>query len=77
MKKLPENAVYSDVVNSGLILIKKEKYTKSDFNRLVKIGWSQLDAQWIVVCSAAYHKAKLSKIFCTNAFLTACQYGIA
>lgn len=70
-------AIYSDVVNGGHILPKKSKYTMGDFKRLVAAGWEQLDARFIVLCSAAYHHAETSKVFGTEKFLIACETGIA
>lgn len=55
--------VYSDVVKNGLILSKKEKYTKIDFERLVKAGYSAKDARFICVCSAIYHNSIYSSFF--------------
>ena len=76
MKKLKENAVYSDVVDAGLILPKKEKYTLADVKKLVKSGWSALDALWIVTCSWVYHKTKISKQITTDKFLFACEMDL-
>ncbi len=76
-KTLPPHAVYSDVVNARLILPFKNKYTLADFKKLVKAGWSQLDARFIVLCSWAYHDTDMSHIFDTNDFLIHCQYEVA
>ena len=86
-KKLPENAVYSDVVNAGLILPYKRKYTMRDFKKLVAEGWSQLDARWIVLSSWAYwydeskkkgeEKPTITRKLETSAFLINCQLGLA
>lgn len=75
--KLKENAVYSDVVDGGYILPKKDKYTMSDFKKLVKSGWNQIDARWIIICSAVYHETELSNKFGTEKFLFACSIGLA
>lgn len=77
MKELPWNAVYEDVVRMGLIIEKKTKYTMRDFRKLEKDGYSQIDAQFIVVCSAAYHKSKMSNFFGTYKFLKSCELGNA
>lgn len=77
MKKLKDGAVYSDVVNAGLILKRKKKYTFTDFKKLVNEGWDQIDALWIVTCSAAYYNAEMSKRLETNKFLDLCKCGIA
>lgn len=81
-KKLPERAVYSDVVNAGLILPYKRKYTIRDFKKLVADGWDQLDARWIVLCSWGYYhdekrEAEVSDKILSSAFLTNCQLGLA
>lgn len=76
-RRLPEHAVYSDVVNGGHILPKKEKYTMADFKKLIKVGWNQLDARWIILCSATHYKTDTSAIFYTEKFLFNCELGIA
>ena len=76
-KNLPEHAVYSDVVNTGLILPKKQKYTIRDFRKLLTEGWNQVDARWIILCSAAYWNAEPNKKLESANFLKLCQYGIA
>jgi hypothetical protein len=55
MKQLKENAVYSDVVNGGYILPKKDKYTMKDFETLVNDGWDRVSAKFIVMCSGIYY----------------------
>lgn len=77
MKTLPEHAVYSDVVNAGLILPKKKKYTITDFRKLLAEGWDQVDARWIVLCSSTYWKAEYNKRLESGKFLELCQMGIA
>lgn len=77
MKTLPMNAVYSDVVNANLILPQKRKYTINDFRKLLKEGWSQLDARWIVLCSAVYWDAEPNKKLESSDFLKMCQVGMA
>ena len=77
MKTLPEHAVYSDVVKAGLILPQKKKYTIHDFRRLVFEGWPQVDARWIVLCSATHWHSELSKRLESAEFLTLCQCGMA
>lgn len=76
-KGLKEHAVYSDVVKGGHILPKKQKYTMADFKRLVESGWSQLDARFIIICSAAHHGTATSICFHTEKFLLNCELGIA
>ena len=81
-KRLPDKAVYSDVVNRGLILPLKKKYTMRDFRKLVGDGWDQLDARWIIICSHVFHHAngklcELSKLFWTEKFLINCELGLA
>ena len=74
--KLKENAVYSDAVNAGLILPKKEKYTVSDVKRLIKSGWGALDALWIVKCSWVFNNTKISKVLLTNDFHVSCELDL-
>ena len=71
-----EHAVYSDVVNGGYLLPKKGKYTMKDFKGLLT-EWSQLDALFIINCSATYWNTNVSRIFETAKFLTLCELGIA
>lgn len=77
MKSLPEHAVYSDVINAGLILPKKQKYTIRDFRKLLTEGWSQVDARWIILCSAVYWNTEPNKKLESANFLKLCQMGIA
>lgn len=77
MKTLPEHAVYSDVVNNNLILPRKRKYTISDFRKLLAEGWSQIDARWIVLCSAVFWNAEPNKRLESAKFLDLCQMGLA
>lgn len=77
MKTLPMNAVYSDVVNANLILPQKRKYTITDFRKLLKEGWNQVDARWIVLCSAVYWDAEPNKKLESADFLKMCQVGMA
>lgn len=81
-KKLPERAVYSDVVNAGLILPYKRKYTIRDFKKLCAEGWDQLDARWIVLCSWSYwydreESSSISKGLLSSEFLRNCQLGLS
>lgn len=80
-KKLPERAVYSDVVNAGLILPYKRTYTFRDFKKLCAEGWDQLDARWIVICSWAYWYDSeicfISKRLQSSEFFNNCQLGLA
>lgn len=55
--------VYSDVVKNGLILPRKEKYTKSDYKKLVKTGYLAKEARFICICSAIYHNSIYSNFF--------------
>ena len=77
MKQLPEKAVYSDVINSNLILPCKRKYTINDFRKLLAEGWSQIDARWIVMCSAVFWNADLSNQIGSAKFLDLCELGLA
>lgn len=47
--------LYSDIINNGLILPEKAKYTKRDYNRLLKAGYTWNRARFIVICSHIYH----------------------
>lgn len=80
-KKLPERAVYSDVVNAGLILPYKRNYSFRDFKKLCAEGWDQLDARWIVLCSWAYWDdleiCSISNILMSSEFFKNCQLGLA
>lgn len=53
---------YGDVVEQGLILPKKDKYTMRDFNRLHRT-YDAVTARFIIICSAAHHKTSVSDIF--------------
>ena len=82
MNKLPEKAVYSDVVNAGFILPYKRKYTMYDFKKLVRKGWSQVDARWIILCSEVYYhyevkEVSITKEIETGIFLDLCKNGTA
>lgn len=77
MKSLPEHSIYSDVVKNNLILPKKRKYTIQDFRKLLAEGWNQIDARWIVLCSAVYWDAEPNKKMESAKFLTLCQLGLA
>lgn len=70
-------AVYSDVVSNNLILPKKEKYTITDFKKLVNDGWDQLSARFIVSCSAGYYNAEISRKITSGDFRTLCELGLA
>ena len=76
MKKLPEHAVYSDVVEGGFILPYKRKYTMKDFRELLT-EWEQPDARWILLCSAVYHNTEITKKIETRKFLDLCLLGMA
>ena len=64
--------VYSDVVNNDLILPKKAKYTKKDYEKLLKQGFEKSVARFICVCSAIYHGTEYSRIFDTQKFRFEC-----
>ena len=53
---------YQDVVDQGLILPKKNKYTMRDFNKLHK-SYDAITARFIIMCSAATYKVPVSDIF--------------
>lgn len=55
--------VYSDVINNGLLLPKKDKYTKKDFDFLLKEGKKPKDARFICICSAIYYNTTYSEFF--------------
>ena len=80
-KKLPELAVYSDVVNAGLILPYKRNYSFRDFKELCAEGWNQLDARWIVLCSWAYwydlEICSISEKLKSSEFFNNCRLGLA
>lgn len=51
---------YRDIVNNGLILPYKAKYTMKDFKRLIDEGKEPKLARFICVCSAAYYNTECS-----------------
>ena len=55
--------VYSDVVNEKKVLPKKAKYTKKDFNNLIKAGATAKNARFICICSAVYYDVEYSYFF--------------
>lgn len=55
--------VYSEVVKNNLILDKKSKYTKVDYNNLIKKGITPNAARFICICSAIYYDVTYSKFF--------------
>ena len=85
VKELPEHAVYTDVVNGGHLLPEKKKYTMKDFKALVKEGYSQVDARWVIICSHIYwhyddeslHRMGISQHIYTHKFYLACVTGTA
>ena len=52
--------VYSEVVGNKLILPKKEKYTKKEYNALRNFGFTHVEARFICLCSAAHYKTNCS-----------------
>ena len=54
---------YSDIINKGLILEKKNKYTKKDYDILLNKGYNENISSFIVICSAVYHDTSWSKYF--------------
>ena len=83
-EKLAEKiSVYDDVVNAGLILPKKQKYTISDVRKLIKEGWRPDLALWIVQCSMCFYWKRdgknsvgISKKLMSDKFFLACQAGL-
>ena len=53
--------VYSDVIKSGIVLPKKNKYTITDYKKLRETGHSVKNARFICICSAIFHDANYSK----------------
>ena len=53
---------YQDVVDQGLILPRKKKYTMRDFNKLHG-KYDAITTRFIVICSAATYKVPVSDIF--------------
>ena len=72
-KKLRDHAVYSDIEKNNLFLKKKEKYTARDFNKLRKDGWGNLDARFIIICTAINYSADITKNFLSYNFLEKCE----
>lgn len=66
--------VYSDVINNGLLLPHKNKYTKRDFNYLISSGTKPKEARFICICSAIYYNTEYSSFF--NNLKTKIQCGI-
>lgn len=58
--------VFDDVLRNNLMLPKKEKYNVTDAKKLIKLGAPADVARFIVICSAAYYKTSMSKIFCKS-----------
>jgi len=67
--------VYSEVVSSKKLLPKKSKYTKRDYDNLVKQGVKPNEARFICICSAVYYDVTYSKTFHSVRLRTEC--GIA
>lgn len=81
MKRMNENADYNSIVEAGLILPHKAKYTRRDFRRLCK-EWEQIDARFIILCSAAYwrrhgYPVHIAQAMETQRFLDLCLTGLA
>lgn len=81
MKRLNANADYQSVVEAGLILPRKSKYTKRDFRRLCR-KYEQVDARFIILCSAAYWRRRgcytqIAAQMETQRFLDLCLMGLA
>ena len=55
--------VYSDILKNGLLLPQKSKYTKRDFENLVKAGNAPKEARFICLCSAIHYGVKYSEFF--------------
>ena len=82
IKELPKKAVYTHVINGGHLLPEKKKYTMRDFKNLVKEGYSQVDARWVLICSNIYwhypNTSKgLSQEIDTARFYRLCQMDMA
>lgn len=65
--------VYSDVVSGGLLLPKKSRYTKRDFEKLVNNGTSPKLARFICLCSAVHYDVPYSKFFDNHDLKVACK----
>ena len=81
MKRLNVNADYQSVIEAGLILPRKSKYTKRDFRRLCR-EYEQIDARFIILCSAAYWRrygycVQIAQAMETQRFLNLCLMGLA
>lgn len=50
-----------EVIGNGLILPKKERYTISDFRKLLKSGNPVNVARFICICSAIHHGTTWAK----------------
>ena len=70
--KLPDKALYSDVISGGHLLPEKAEYGMSDYRKLVKEGWGHVDARWIGVCSSIYYGAKCNDDVMGSAFCDKC-----
>lgn len=55
--------IYSDIIKQGLILPKKQKYTKQDCKKLLQQGFSIKQAKFIVICSSIFYGTEASN-FC-------------
>lgn len=72
---------YSDVIKKNLILPQKNKYTISDFKKLVKTGYTQLEARFILICTDIFYnyenKSALPAYFYKEKFTLKCKYNHA
>ena len=55
--------IYSDVINGNLLLPKKTKYTKKDFDKLINTGVEPKKARFICISSAIYYEVAYSDFF--------------
>lgn len=61
---------YKTVIDSGLVLPQKRKYTMRDWKKLVPVLYSKgfrhphNMARFIIYCSALYHNTDCSSVFC-------------
>lgn len=63
---------YKTIVEQGMILDKKPKYTVEDFEALVRKGTDKKTARFICLCSAVYHNTEFSEVFNSIEFRNEC-----